>query len=147
MQPIGFNEAIEAIVKDDLRYDREAYAFLRDTLEVTAKRRRKSRKEARDTPPQHISASELLEGFRLHALKEFGPMALMVLDHWGVRCCEDVGNMVFNLVRAQVFGKTDDDTIEAFRAGFDFDEAFSAPFRPTQKSLSASRPGAVELNS
>jgi uncharacterized repeat protein (TIGR04138 family) len=77
-----------------------------------------------------------LEAFRVHGLKEFGPMALTVLEYWGVRSCEDVGQMVFNLVNAGVFGKTDADTLDSFRNVYDFHDAFSAPFRPPGKLLS-----------
>jgi uncharacterized repeat protein (TIGR04138 family) len=45
--------------------------------------------------------------------------------------------MVFNLVNAEVFGKTDEDTIESFRDVFDFTEVFVAPFRPEGELLNA----------
>jgi uncharacterized repeat protein (TIGR04138 family) len=126
MQNIGFQEAVETVCHDDKRYHAEAYVFLKASLEATIKRRKKSRKEA----SLHVGAKELLDGFRLQALEEFGPMALMVLSYWGVEATEDVGHLVFNLVKAGVFGKTDEDTIESFRDGFDFREAFVTPFRP-----------------
>ena len=133
MQTIGFQEAVEKILKEDRRYHAEAYTFLRDALEFTLKRRKKSRKENVAT---HVSAAELLEGFRLHALHEFGPMAITVLHYWGLTAPEDVGNIVFNLVQSGVFGKTDEDTIESFREGYDFAEAFVQPFRPEPENLS-----------
>lgn len=142
MQTIGFQEAVEKIQKEDSRYHAEAYAFLRDALDATLKRRKKAKKEV----PAHVSAAELLEGFRLHGLQECGPMAITVFDYWGLRSCEDVGNMVFNLVRIGVFGKTDDDTLESFRAGYDFQEAFVAPFRPDPENLSEPGPGVVGRN-
>lgn len=58
MQTIGFQETIEALSREDNRYNPEAYLFLRDSLEATIKRRKKSRKE---TSP-HVGAIELLEG-------------------------------------------------------------------------------------
>jgi uncharacterized repeat protein (TIGR04138 family) len=122
----GFQDAIEAIAAKDSRYNIEAYIFLRDSLEGTIKRRKKTRRE---TGP-HVGAEELLDGFRLHALAEFGPMALMVLDYWGIHATADVGNLVFNLVEAGVFGKTEEDTLERFADVFDFHEAFVEPFRP-----------------
>ncbi|MFZ4587968.1 MAG: Minf_1886 family protein [Terrimicrobiaceae bacterium] len=131
MQTTGFQEAIETLTREDKRYHPEAYAFLRDSLEATIKRRKKSRKDA----GPHVGAAELLDGFRLHALNEFGPMALMVLDYWGVQTTADVGHMVFNLVQAGVFGKTDEDTPESFRDVFDFQEAFADPFRPSAAPL------------
>jgi uncharacterized repeat protein (TIGR04138 family) len=142
MQSVSFSEALDTVIARDSRYDREAYVFLRDALEFTLKKRRKARKDENDVP-----AAELLDGFRLYALKECGPMARLVLDYWGVRSCEDVGNLVFNLVEANVFSKTDRDTAEEFRHGFDFEEAFSAPFRPERKILSKPASRAVESDS
>ncbi len=143
MQTVSFSEALDQIVAKDPRYDREAYAFLRDALDFTIKKHRKTHK----SEVVDVSAADLLDGFRLYALKEFGPMAAAVLGYWGVRSCEDVGNLVFNLVEANVFSKTDRDTREAFRNGFDFDEAFCEPFRPQGKKLSKSPSPAVERGS
>lgn len=131
MSNTGFQEAVETVCQDDRRYHPEAYAFLRDSLEATIKRRKKSKRE----PGPHVGAVELLDGFRLHALAEFGPMALMVLNYWGVMGTADVGQMVFNLVQAGIFGKTDEDTAESFRDVFDFREAFVAPFQPMENPL------------
>lgn len=129
----GFQEAVETVCREDRRYHPEAYSFLRDSLEATLKRRKKSKKE----PGPHVGASELLDGFRLHALGEFGPMALMVLNYWGVTATADVGQMVFNLVEAGIFGKTDEDTTDSFRDVYDFEEVFVVPFRPLADSLNA----------
>jgi len=131
MSNTGFQEAVEIVCQEDRRYNPEAYAFLRDSLEATIKRRKKSKKEVLS----HVGAAELLDGFRLHALAEFGPMALMVLNYWGLTQTSDVGQMVFNLVQVGIFGKTDEDTVESFRDLFDFREAFVSPFRPIVDSL------------
>ena len=139
MQTHGFQEAVDKVVQKDTRYHAEAYVFLRDALEATLKRRKKARKDT----ASHVGAAELLDGFRTHSLQEFGPMAITVLGYWGVRSSEDVGNMVFNLVEVGVFGKTDEDTIESFREGYDFADAFVIPFRPKPGQLSEIDPGVV----
>lgn len=139
MQTTGFQEAVEAVSRDDNRYHPEAYIFLRDSLEATLKRRKKAKKEVSG----HVAAPELLDGFRIHALNEFGPMSMTVLEYWGVRSCEDVGHMVFNLVQAGVFGKTDEDTIDRFIGTFDFHSAFVYPFQSGQNPLNASGPDEV----
>lgn len=126
MQKIGFADALDKIIDRDPRYDREAYSFLRDALDFTIKQRRKKK----DETSRHVSGPELLHGVRLYALKEFGPMVVTVLDYWGVRSCDDIGALVFNLIESGVFGKTETDTREDFKAGFDFHEAFVAPFLP-----------------
>lgn len=140
MQTVGFQQAIESIQQSDPRYAPEAYFFLRDALEATLKQIKKE--EGRSGG--HVSAGQLLEGIRLLALKEFGPMAISVFEYWGITGCEDFGNMVFNLVDRGVFGKTDEDTIQGFRNGYDFEEAFARPFRPRLKTLSSSAPPAVQ---
>jgi len=139
MPAIGFQGAVEKILAEDSRYDEEGYTFLRDALDATLKRRKKARKDA----PSNVNAAELLEGFRLHTLQEFGPMSVTVLNYWGIRSCEDIGHMVFNLVQSGFFVKTDEDTIESFREGYDFDEAFVLPFLPAPENLSTNGPGVV----
>ena len=143
MQNVSFTEALDAVLNRDSRYARDAYIFLRDALDFTLKKRGKGRKEGAPDVP----SSELLDGFRLYALKEYGPMSSMVLESWGVQSCEDIGHLVFNLVEAGVFSKTDRDTLDEFRNGFEFDEAFQAPFRPLRKRLSAGEGRAVERGS
>jgi uncharacterized repeat protein (TIGR04138 family) len=135
MQKPAFHETLDQVVERDQRYSREAYGFLREALEFTQKKRRKSRAES-----THVSANELLEGFREYSLQQFGPMGLTVLQYWGVRSTGDVGRMVFNLIEAGVFGRADDDRIEDFENGFSFEEAFVAPFRPAEKKKARRSP-------
>ena len=129
MQKIGFAEALDSIATSDPRYQREAYIFLRDALDFTTKQQKK----AKGTTVRHVSGPELLEGVRQYALKEFGPMVITVFDSWGIRATEDVGHMVFNLINAGIFGKTDEDSIEDFKNIYDFQEAFVKPFAPEKK--------------
>jgi uncharacterized repeat protein (TIGR04138 family) len=142
MQKIGFAEALDSIVTSDPRYQREAYVFLRDALDFTTKQQKK----AKGTTVRHVSGPELLEGVRQYSLKEFGPMVVTVFENWGIRSTEDIGHMVFNLIGAGIFGKTDEDSIKDFRNIYDFQEAFVKPFAPEKsseappKSLPAPKP-------
>jgi len=63
-------------------------------------------------------------------------MVVTVFDNWGIRSCEDIGHMVFNLISAGIFGKTDQDSIEDFKAVYDFQDAFAKPYAPKRKSKS-----------
>jgi uncharacterized repeat protein (TIGR04138 family) len=131
MQKIGFAEALDSIVANDPRYQRDAYVFLRDALDFTTKQQKK----VRGATVRHVSGPELLGGVRQYALKEFGPMVMTVFDSWGVHSCEDIGNMVFNLIDAGIFGKTEEDSIEDFKNVYDFDEAFVKPFAPERPAI------------
>ena len=130
MQRVDFNEQLEGIVRKDPRYAREAYLFLRDALDFTIKTRRK----ARDLD-QHVTGQQLLDGIRQYALKQFGPMVPTVFEYWGVRRGEDFGEMVFNFIGVGIFGKTDTDTIDDFKGGYTFHDAFVAPFLPEKSPV------------
>lgn len=143
MQKIGFAEALESIVANDRRYHRDGYIFLRDALDFTTKQQKK----VKGVSVRHVTGPELLDGVRQYALKEFGPMVMTVFDNWGIHSCQDVGHMVFNLIGAGVFGKTEEDSIEDFKNVFNFEEAFVRPFAPAkpesakkQASLPAPKP-------
>ena len=126
MQPIHFEESVESILKREKRYDAQAYLFLKDSLDFTLKRFSESDRAKN----RHVSGKELLEGFRDHALEQFGPMAGTLMDEWGVKECRDVGNMVFQMIEEQVFGKQDSDKPEDFDEVFDFRKSMREPFLP-----------------
>ena len=136
MQDLDFAEIVELIRKEDARYDRKAYTFVRQGLDHTVKNLKKA-DPARTQQSQHVSGPELLEGLRVYALDQFGPLAKTVLESWGVHRCADFGEIVFNLIEYRIFSKTENDRREDFTEVFDFDDAFVKPFQPANKQ----RPG------
>jgi uncharacterized repeat protein (TIGR04138 family) len=129
MQAASFEEAIEQIAAQDLRYHREAYSFLREALDHTQKITGKPPKK---NEVRHVSGQELLNGIREYALHQFGPMTLTVLEEWGIKRCEDFGEIVFNMVESKLLAKTEQDSREDFRSGYDFHDAFRKPFLPSR---------------
>lgn len=127
MSKTNFVEVVEKIVLMDTRYDKKAYAFVREGLDYTLR----SLKRTPNSSQRHVSGAELVDGLRQHTLKEFGPMSKMVLNEWGICRCEDFGQIVFNLVSHGVLGKSDSDKPEDFEGRFTFEEAFVKPFLPT----------------
>jgi uncharacterized repeat protein (TIGR04138 family) len=135
MSNLDYNAVVELIRKEDPRYDRKAYDFVREGLDATVKAIRKKERE-QSRKPRHVAGPELLEGLRVYALDQYGPLAKTVLNAWGVQRCGDFGEIVFNLIDYDVFSKTDTDRREDFADIYDFDEAFVKPFQP-QKPLRA----------
>jgi uncharacterized repeat protein (TIGR04138 family) len=129
MQNPDFGEIVALICKEDPRFNRRAYDFVRLGLDQTVKDLKK-KDAARAEKSRHVSGPELLEGLRAYALDQFGPLAKTVLNAWGVRRCRDFGDIVFNLIEYNVFSKTESDRREDFTDVFDFDEAFVRPFLP-----------------
>ena len=130
MQPAQFIDAVQAIVTRDTRYEVGAYYFLKDALDFTVK---KAMEESDDGEYRHVSASELIYGFRDLALQEFGPMASTLMLEWGIKTCSDIGVMVFLLIEEGAFGKQDSDTPEDFMNIFNLIETLEDPFAPKIK--------------
>jgi len=130
MHEVSFEEALAKVVAKDPRYHREAYLFVREALDYTQKTIGKdSRGRIR-----HVRGQELLTGIREFALQQFGPMAKTLLEEWGVRTCQDFGEIVFNMVEVGWLAKTEKDSRADFESGYDFEEAFRKPFVPKAKS-------------
>jgi uncharacterized repeat protein (TIGR04138 family) len=106
---------LDQMVANDPRFKPEAYVFVHDALGHTWAKLKQRR---------HVTGRELLDGIRELALERYGPMALPVLNSWGVRTTDDIGAIVFNMVQAGLLSKTEEDRIEDFHAVYDFDEVF-----------------------
>jgi uncharacterized repeat protein (TIGR04138 family) len=122
-----FIETIKTICAKDKRFEPDAYIFVREALDFAVKKL----KRPAEGPGRHVSGQELLEGIRVFALHEFGPMTLTVLKTWGLNRTEDFGEIVFNLVESGKLGKTDKDKREDFAGAYGFEDAFAKPFLPT----------------
>jgi uncharacterized repeat protein (TIGR04138 family) len=134
MQEVNFDEALERMLASDTRYHRSAYLFLREALDHTHKMLGKADTEA----IHHVTGGQLLDGIREYAAQQFGPMAMTVLAEWGIHKCEDWGEIVFAMIEHNLLAKTEQDSRDDFKGGYDFFEAFRRPFLPA-KSLPVER--------
>ncbi len=141
-QDPDFAEITTLICKEDPRFDRKAYDFVRLGLDQTVKELRK-KDAVRADRSRHVTGPELLDGLRLYALDQFGPLAKTVLNSWGVRRGRDFGDIVFNLIEYNVFSKTESDRREDFADTYDFEDAFVKPFQPTRRSGGATAADAL----
>jgi uncharacterized repeat protein (TIGR04138 family) len=112
-------QVVREIISRDTRYAFDAYQFVMEALDFTYRMIGDKR---------HVSGRELLEGARRHALERYGPMSRIVLEHWGLSRCEDIGEVVFNLVGSGLLSKTEGDSRDDFAGGYDFREAFDRIF-------------------
>jgi uncharacterized repeat protein (TIGR04138 family) len=120
---------LEEMVRRDPRYAYEAYEFMFAALAHT--QQLLGRVPPDDAPPDedhHVSGPELLEGIRDLARREFGLMARAVFNLWGIQRTADFGQIVFNLVEANLMSKTPDDTLDDFVDFYDL-EALTEGYR------------------
>jgi len=123
----SLREEVEAICAEDSRYDPAAYFFMREALDYTS---RAIRSEDVATPvPRHVSGVELCNGIRDYALEEFGPLALLVLNTWGLYRTSDFGELVYALIAIGKFSASESDKQSDFDNVYDFDEAFAEPYK------------------
>ena len=115
------SDPLRKISSEDGRYAPEAFQFVFESLEPAVRLAGRDHLEAKD---RHVCGPELLAGMREHAMTLFGPMAAHVWRSWGVKRTVDWGEIVFVLVNAGMLNRQETDSIEDFRDGFDFEEAF-----------------------
>jgi uncharacterized repeat protein (TIGR04138 family) len=101
------------------RFHEHAYLFVLAALEFC---------QARLQERRHITGRELAESCRALALDRYGVMARMVLEHWGVRCTADVGDIVFTLVDTGLLLSQPNDSRDDFVGVFDFEDAFERDY-------------------
>jgi uncharacterized repeat protein (TIGR04138 family) len=109
------DEILDRLRERNPRFHGKAYLFLLSALHHVMEGLER---------PRHISGRELAEGARTLALKQFGPLARIVLEHWGIHSTEDMGEIVFALVEAGILIEAEEDRAEDFRGIFDFEDAF-----------------------
>ena len=110
---------IETITKLYPRYKAEAYAFVMiviDEIQESLEVRR------------HISGELLLNGLKTYASSRYGPMAKEVLNSWGIYTTEDIGKIVFMMVKFGILDKTEEDSIEDFKERFNFTRVFEEDY-------------------
>jgi uncharacterized repeat protein (TIGR04138 family) len=106
-------------------YPVDAFNFVREGLSFTAHRVHQDIRNLQEQD-RHISGQQLCLGLRDFAIERYGLLAQAVLAHWHISRTDDFGRIVFAMVEQGVLSKTADDSLNDFRAVYDFAEAFSA---------------------
>ena len=122
MEPKTLQE-IENLAERDGRYKSDAYLFLYDALGYTAQKLGKNN-DTLSEEKRHISGRDLLFGISEYSADQFGPLTRSVFAHWGIEQTRDFGEIVFNLVDANLLRKTAEDRIEDFVDVYNFAEEF-----------------------
>ncbi len=120
---------IEQVVNEDGRYPIEAVQFVRQGLSYAVEKLFPQTEEDEDEI-RHITGQQLCEALREFALRNWGSMALPVLNHWHIKTTRDFGEIVFLLVNSGWMQKQPTDSIEDFDHAYDFKSAFKNPFNP-----------------
>jgi uncharacterized repeat protein (TIGR04138 family) len=119
-------EKIQNVRRRDRRFSRHAYYFVLDALDWTMS---ELGREQLIGEERHVGGRELLVGIKNFAAQQFGPMAPLVFERWGVRKPSDFGEIVFNLIDAELLSRRPTDSRLDFVDGSDFRETFAEKHR------------------
>ncbi|MCA9197387.1 MAG: hypothetical protein KDA87_07605 [Planctomycetales bacterium] len=126
---------IELLERDD-RYKVEAYEFVRESLAYAQDKLGlgESHGEETDGEPvqRHLTGQQLCDASRQYALEQFGMMARVVLNNWGIYSTSDLGEVVYNLISVDLMKRSKSDKREDFDDVFDFSTAFESEFQISQ---------------
>ncbi len=127
------NPLIQLLQKDP-RYGIEAYQFVREGLTYA----QEILKMGTEQPPadakgeereKHLTGQQLCEAIRQYAVEQYGLMAMPVLKSWGITSTGDLGNIVYNLIDAELMKRSKHDRREDFEDVYSFQTAFLDEFR------------------
>ncbi len=127
-------EKIQNVRRRDRRFSRNAYYFVLDALDYTMSHLGREEKSGED---RHVGGRELIVGIREFAADQFGPMAALVFERWGVRSTADFGEIVFNLIDAELLSRRPTDSRLDFVDGTDFRETFALKHREALERIAA----------
>jgi uncharacterized repeat protein (TIGR04138 family) len=124
------------LLKRDRRYKLDAYQFVREALDYAHRELRMGQhqppKPSEQPQEAHVTGQQLCEAIRQYAVEQFGLMAKLVLNHWGIRATGDFGEIVYNLIEINEMKKSQSDRREDFDDVYDFDTAFVRDFEMTK---------------
>ena len=132
----SLEERIVQLRRRDRRFASNAYYFVLDALDWTMVH---LGRDAKTGEERHVGGQELLVGIQEYANEQFGAMAAVVFQQWGVRGSEDFGEIVFNLIDVGLLSRRAQDSRRDF-AGGDFERAFAEKHRERLAHISAPRP-------
>lgn len=77
---------------------------------------------------RHLTGQILCQAIRYYAAQQYGLLAKVVLNSWGIYTTSDFGEIVYNLIGIGMMRKSKSDRREDFDDQYDFDEAFVKNF-------------------
>jgi uncharacterized repeat protein (TIGR04138 family) len=115
------------LLQTDLRYQLNAYQFVRDSLAYAQEVL--PNKESEEEHEPHLTGQQLCEAIRLFAIDQFGYMSKTVLNNWGIQGTNDFGEIVYNLIDIGMMKKSETDEREHFADVYSFEKAFVEDFQ------------------
>lgn len=120
MSELAFRDGImDQIRLREPRFHERAFLFVLAALEHC---------QTRLPERRHISGAQLAHAVRELAIERYGVLSRLVLEHWGIRSTDDVGDIVFAMVDLGLLVSQPNDSRDDFAGVYDFDAAFERDY-------------------
>lgn len=116
-------DVIERIASQNRGYEKEAFYYIARAIESSHEKIKKREKRKR-----HISGSELVEEIVDMAKEEYGYLAKTVFNEWRIKTTEDIGEIVFIMVKNGILSAQKSDSKDDFKNLFDFAKVFEKDY-------------------
>ena len=144
------------LLKDDPRFRMEAYQFVREALSYGQRFQQQETEtdleeeevdledldlecfeeededlegwEEEEEAESHLTGQVLCQAIRQYATQQYGLLAKVVLNSWGIHTTSHFGDIVYNLISINMMKKSKSDRREDFDDQYDFEDAFVKNF-------------------
>lgn len=125
--------ALFELARNDSRYPIEAYEFVREALafasdsaelEFEAYEQDAVDEFGEVVVEHHFSGQQLCHAIRQYAINQFGFLAKVVLRNWNIDSTSCFGDLVYNMIDAEIMKKSEQDRREDFDDVYDFNSVF-----------------------
>ena len=137
--------ALHRLLRRDTRYPLDAYVFVREALSYASNvlnlgsesppmeqevqlDLESPHEELEPLTERHLTGQELCDAIRLYALNEFGFMARLVLEKWGITKTQHFGDIVYNMIEVGLMKKSPKDSRSHFDDVYEFADVFERDF-------------------
>ena len=140
---MNIQDQLARVIAGDCRFTIEGYIFVLESLKLARTRKLLRRKRADQSragdarpkspssrrrergpdPSGHVTGRELCLAARRLAVRNYGSLARIVLDQWGIRSTSDIGSIVYNLIDSGDLDTSSGDQRSDFDDVYDFETA------------------------
>ncbi len=97
------------LLEQDQRYRLEAYRFVKEALQYAQEVLQMPSQAEAAGSRKHLTGQQLCEAIRQFANEQYGYMAKLVFNSWGIYSTSDFGEIVYNLIRIKEMRKSKTD--------------------------------------
>jgi uncharacterized repeat protein (TIGR04138 family) len=116
-------KTLEEVVKAVGKYPIDAYVFVQEGLGYTVQQVHGD-PSSLPKAKRHVTGRQLCYGLRDLALRKWGMLTPIVLEHWNITCTLDFGKIVFALVENDLLEKSPADSLDDFVDVYEFSKVF-----------------------